>query len=224
LGADDIVGLRQGCPSGKILSPGEIACFLSHRRCWQIAADSSDPYTVICEDDIFLGREAYPILSRWDWIPAGAGLIKLETSTRSVMRDKQKVSVISGRSLFRLYQDTGSGCYITSRTAARELLRKTEKICDPVDNYLFDSTLPHSHGQVVLQLSPAVAIQEFYFHRTGEQVLHSSIHAERRERRRTGFEKFKREVVRPFEQAVKGISALRMMLIGSRRADRVKFE
>src|SRR5690606_25227451 len=119
------------------LGPGEVACFLSHRRCWEIAASGPDEYTVICEDDIFLGRNAAAIFSEASWIPAGAGIVKLETSYLTVILAKDETARIDNRKVFLLLPDTsGSACYVISSETARLLLNASNRICHPVDHFL----------------------------------------------------------------------------------------
>jgi len=61
------------------LTAGEIGCFLSHRKCWEAAAAGSESHVAIFEDDVHLGKNAAEILSRTDWIPDDADVVKIET-------------------------------------------------------------------------------------------------------------------------------------------------
>lgn len=221
----EIARWRQGTPNFYELGPGEIGCFLSHRKCWEMAAASLDPFTVVCEDDIFLGRNADAIFSGCDWVPAGAGIIKLEASHPKVLLGKDKVAEIDGRSLHLLLRDfTGASCYLVSRDCAARLVAATTTFSDPVDQYLFNGNLPYSHGESVLQLVPAIAVQETFLRNLSELTLDSALRNERRARRRTGLEKFRREILRPFEKLAQKISGLFMRLFSDRQWIRVRFE
>lgn len=225
LSPEEIARWRQGEPNFYELGPGEVGCFLSHRKCWEIAAASPEPFTVICEDDIFLGRNAAAVLGSHDWIPRDAGIVKLEGSRPKVLLGKRSAGEVDGRTLYPLLRDfTAAGCYMVSRTCAARLVAATETFCDPVDQYLFAGNLPYSHGQPVLQLVPAVAIQEFFLTTPSDLKLGSALRGERRAKRRTGFEKFRREVIRPFEKIGRSANDLFIRCFGDRRWQRIRFK
>ncbi|WP_295813225.1 glycosyltransferase family 25 protein, partial [uncultured Nitratireductor sp.] len=196
-----IASRRKGAPNFYELGAGEVACFLSHRRCWEIAADSAETHTLVCEDDLFLGKDAGSVLADRAWMPEDDGIVKVEASRFRIMLGKRAVSEVQGRSVHALYRDyAGAGAYVLSRTCARELLDMTESFCDPVDQFLFNRTIPGWHGRPVYQLVPAVAIQEVFLKPRSGQALGSALQGERRTKRRTGLGKLRREVTRPFEQ------------------------
>src|SRR5690606_11965028 len=99
LSPDEIARWRQGEPNFYELGPGEVGCFLSHRKRWEIAAASPEPFTAICEDDIFLGRNARTVLGSHDWIPHDAGVVKLEEGRARVLVGQCKVAERNGRTL-----------------------------------------------------------------------------------------------------------------------------
>src|SRR5690606_23429838 len=109
------------------------------------------------------------------------------------------------------------------RDCAARLVLASDTFCDPLDQYLFNGDLPYSHGEPVLQLVPAVAIQEYFLTGPGNMTLDSTLRGERRAKRRTGFEKLRREVARPFQKLTKGAVALGMKLFGPRHWIRVPF-
>lgn len=224
LAPEEIDRWRQGTPNFYELGPGEVACFLSHRKCWEMAASGDEPFTVICEDDIFLGRNAHAVLSNHDWVPADAGIVKLEGNRHRVILGKERKGEIDNRTLHPLLRDVAaSGCYLVSRRFAKHLLSVTETFCDPIDQYLFSGNLPYSHGQPVLQLVPAVAIQEFFLAKPGKLTLGSALRGERRAKRRTGLEKIRRELARPFKKLGRHMFALGMKLFSDRVRVRVPF-
>src|SRR5690606_7861017 len=118
---------------------------------------SPEPFTVICEDDIFLGRNAAAVLGGSNWIPADAGIVKLEVIRQKVLVTKHASGEIDGRYVHRLLRDfAGSGCYVISRKSAARLGAVSATFCDPIDQYLFNGNLPYSHGETVFQLVPGV--------------------------------------------------------------------
>ena len=80
--------IAERCTPDAKLGVSELACFLSHRKCWQAIADLAIPHAVIFEDDVLLGKDAAEILNRSDWIPPHAALIKLETNARPTIAEK----------------------------------------------------------------------------------------------------------------------------------------
>ena len=60
------------------LSPGELACFMSHVSIWQKMVDEQIPHLAIFEDDVYLGQNADYFLSNDTWIQSDWQIIKLE--------------------------------------------------------------------------------------------------------------------------------------------------
>jgi glycosyl transferase family 25 len=67
------------------LSPVEIGCFLSHRRCLERIATGEDEFAVIFEDDVRLSQGAARLLSTSDWIPDDADIVKIESHGAQVL-------------------------------------------------------------------------------------------------------------------------------------------
>ena len=59
------------------LRPGEIACFLSHRFCWQKLVNSNNDWALILEDHCEFSQLADRYLKSTDWIPCNCELIQL---------------------------------------------------------------------------------------------------------------------------------------------------
>lgn len=195
---------RTGKPRFYELGAGEIACFLSHRKCWEIAAKSEDAYTIVCEDDIFLGENAAAIFGDDGWIPEGAGVVRLEACRpRSLICNapSAKIGERGVHALFRAH--AGAGAYIISRKFAGKLTHDTHAFDDPVDQFLFNRERLLEPGCGVFQLVPAVAIQEYFLKPAASLELGSTLRGERREKRRSGIEKLRRELLRPIEQLIR---------------------
>jgi glycosyl transferase family 25 len=147
-------------PGTQRLDRGSIACFLSHRAAWRRIAEQDDPLALILEDDIIFGENARAILSRTDWIPADADIIRLETFRRHTVYDRTPVAEIDGRDLVRLrHIHLGGGAYILTRAAAAALLARTEQFSYAVDYVLSDPHCPEFCGMNVVQMVPALCIQ-----------------------------------------------------------------
>jgi len=152
------------------LTPAEIACFESHRSAWQLLVDSGEPWLAVFEDDVLLAPPIAALLGSDAWIPAGTDLVKLETFEARVAIAAKGVAV-EGVSLHRL-QTThcGSAGYILSRQCALDLLRKTGMFTRPVDIVIFHHEQEVCRGMRILQMVPAVCIQERFIADPAQQV------------------------------------------------------
>ncbi|MBY8917418.1 glycosyltransferase family 25 protein [Nitratireductor sp. L1-7-SE] len=169
---------RTGKPRFYELGAGEIACFLSHRKCWEIAAKSEDAYTIVCEDDIFLGENAAAIFGDDGWIPEGAGVVRLEACRPKTLIGKAAVSTVAGRKVHPLrVARAGAGAYLISRSCAQVLHTNSRVFCDPVDQFLYSSGLFHKKSFGIYQIDPSPAIQEVFL--KNDRVLGSSLFKER---------------------------------------------
>ncbi|TPM34283.1 glycosyltransferase family 25 protein [Mesorhizobium sp. B2-3-4] len=146
-----------------ILSPTEIACFLSHKACWHIIAEGVDAYGAVFEDDTVFTAKAGPLLADVRWIPADANIIKLETVFRKAVIGMMPSPVGFSFSLARLYGvHLGAGAYIISKKAARDLLQATGDFNIPVDHVLFDPTVATSSSKTIYQILPAACAQGLF--------------------------------------------------------------
>jgi len=204
LPADEFARWRQGTPHFGEMRAGEVACYLSHRRCWEIAAAGSEPL-VICEDDLYLGENARGILADASWIPADADIIKLEKHVLPIVVDRKPAGLAFGRQLVRVRGlDNGAGAYILAPRCAARLLQMIVAVSDPFDQILFNPRLPIFSRLVIYQMVPALCIQDsIRHHGTFGTTLNTTLPRDRV--RRKGFAEIKRRFERPFEQAVRGL-------------------
>jgi GR25 family glycosyltransferase involved in LPS biosynthesis len=118
------------------LTPGEVGCFLSHKRCWEIIAQGEAPYGLIAEDDLVLDdavflnalslAERYADEDSFFRFPAKAR----ERPAVTVARQRDAAlflpRVIGLQAIFQL----------VGRNAARRMLDLTTVIDRPVDTLL----------------------------------------------------------------------------------------
>ena len=157
------------------MTPPEVGCFYSHMHCYKLIAEGEDAFGVIFEDDVILSKNAAYYLTNCTWIPAGADIIKIETTSEN---KKVKISNIlelpHGDVGIGKLESThlGTGGYVISRKAAKLILKRLSQPEMPIDNYLF---MP-GHGPLtdlkVYQLTPAICKQK---------LLESTIDVERSE-------------------------------------------
>lgn len=120
------------------LRPGEIACFLSHRKCWQELIDSNSEWALVLEDHCDFSPKAEKYLKSSDWIPKGCDLVQL-IFTETPSYTNQQIDLPDGNALIKLLCSSSrrASAYFISRKAAELALRESLQIPSPVDNFLF---------------------------------------------------------------------------------------
>lgn len=158
------------------LRPGEVACFESHKRAWQMLVDSGEPWIAVFEDDVCLGSAIVALLGRHDWIPPATDLVKLETFQERVVL-APRASAAPGCRLHRLYSThLGAAGYVISRRWAAELLRMSDGYREPVDWLLFDLDTDASPKANILQVVPAPCIQQQWLAaRANQAPMHQTL-------------------------------------------------
>ena len=144
-----------------LLTPGEVACFLSHRLAWQLLVERNLPYALVLEDDVLIGQAGAGLLASDSWVPADADIVKLETDFKPVRRATRAVSREAGYDVVRLYSSHYcTAAYLVTQAAARRLLTATERFRDAVDEMIFAVRSPLSRSLTIYQMDPAPFVQE----------------------------------------------------------------
>lgn len=158
------------------LSLAEIACFLSHRKCWEVIVRENITHAAILEDDVYLSEFSGRLLSSESWIPKFVRVLKIEATHPDLFIGFESEPSPD----LRIYKSgdawVGSAGYIVTKQAARALLEFGPISC-PVDKFLFDkaerSRLFDTH-----EIRPGVCIQASHFGEV-EGFLASTIGVER---------------------------------------------
>ena len=160
------------------LTKGEIGCFLSHAALWQRIATGEDPFAAIFEDDIHVSRHLADFLndiSPMTALPFGADLIKLETMGTRVVVGRHPLGEIGATHLHTLHsRHLGAAVYIISREAARYWVEQADARTFPSDCIFLNDT-PQFKKLNIIQVVPALAIQEYYHNRNARQDFGSLI-------------------------------------------------
>jgi glycosyl transferase family 25 len=203
------------------LTAGEIACFESHRLAWKSLVESGESWLVVFEDDVVLAPAIAPLLLSHDWIPEGVDVVKLETFEART-KVAPKGLPVPGTVLHRLRAThCGSAGYVLSRQTAEWLLKNSESYSRPVDIFLFDVEQPSARNLHIVQMVPALCIQERFLADRAERrpqyegLISRSEVAEPLQRPR-GFAKWRQEADRVFRQ-IRRPWALLKSLVPSRR-------
>ncbi|WP_294534969.1 glycosyltransferase family 25 protein [uncultured Rhodoblastus sp.] len=159
---------RQSPPTEKGPTRFEIACLTSHREAWAKFLTTDSAFACFLEDDVHFSPDFGAFVGEESWIPATAQAVKLDTFFQSVMLGPPEAQV-KRRRLARLYtRHESCAAYILSREGAGFFMRATEKPTLPVDYIVFPED-PAQQGLMLLQLAPAVAIQDSLYLRHHDQ-------------------------------------------------------
>jgi len=159
--ADHVANLQPQSKFGKPLNKGEIACFMSHRKCWAMIADGSDEFGAVIEDDVYFTDDAGQFLRSDEWLPEQVGLLKIETLMDRVFISRASRIRIGRHLIHRLTgAHLGTGGYIVSKRYAQQLLSlSNDTLPCPVDHFMFDPQLPPMAQNSVYQIVPALCVQ-----------------------------------------------------------------
>ena len=142
------------------LTPAEIGCFLSHKKCFELIAAGEDNYGVVLEDDAELSEDARLYLAAQSWIPKAADIIKFETCGARVRLSHIISNPESNIRLGRLLSShLGAAGYIVSKNAAKLILPLLEHTKEPIDDFLFTPGRGILNSMVVYQTVPAFCRQ-----------------------------------------------------------------
>ena len=175
------------------LRPAEVACFQSHRKCWQEILDRGLEAALIIEDDVDIIDEEFKAAVKLAMKEIKMGdLIRFPIKPREKPRNRSVT-----RDNISIFEPTliglGMVAQIVTYGAARRLLERTERFDRPVDAYL---QLRWKHGVRVLTLWP-----------NGVREISSILGGSMIQEKSTG-DRIRREILRPLYRAKLGIYAL----------------
>lgn len=199
-------------PSLRRMTTSEVACFLSHRKAWELICQQDADYGAVFEDDIDFGTNLQALLSSTSWIRPEMDLIKLDKATRKHVEFGEKIVVEPGLEVKRMLSlHVGCGGYIISKRFAQKLLVKSTTFHVPIDHFLFNPEEEIFGQASIWQAMPAVCLHQQFsdapFLPAGAEL--SSLQSSRKEtirlhQRQAGrlmffIRKLNREIARPFQ-------------------------
>jgi glycosyl transferase family 25 len=207
----EVAALNPRNNENRVLTKGEIACFLSYRKAWQAIVDGDHTHVAVFEDDVKLTPEAATLLADLGWVPDSADIIKIDVLPAGAMLSGAQQVGGTSFILKNVHTKTVSmAAYIISRPCAQKLLNTPTEIRVPVDIAIYDP--PHKILPNVsnTQLTPAVAIQQWAAPKARhlpENAEVSTLEADRKTARAgrsnlhpLGLARLKIELVRPAKQ------------------------
>lgn len=213
--------------AGSKLGPGEIGCFLSHRAIWKKLVDSGEERALVFEDDVRLSAALPELLARKDWIPATAGVVKLDTSGKLIGVRKSMAPAPGGRALHSLRTvHMGAAGYILSRSFAATLIERSAVLNEAVDRFMFGNQAAKRDDGRLWQLVPAIVSQEKRFNSDLQPELESLIRHERRGNRSllARLKRLPRNLAVPFRKLVAAAARPYRTAVGDIRYLRVRFQ
>lgn len=143
------------------LYDAEVACFLSHIKCWEIIAHGESNCGAVFEDDVLISKDLHKIFSYSD-LPSGIDILCIESFNCSVKLKKYGSIEFSDRKAEALVDfQPGSAGYILTKSAAKKLLKLSSYgINCPVDHFLFDPHFDVMKSLNVRQLNAGLVIQQ----------------------------------------------------------------
>ncbi|MCD1627065.1 glycosyltransferase family 25 protein [Seohaeicola saemankumensis] len=165
------------------LSPTEVACFRSHRKCWQRIVDQDLDAAFVLEDDVEFDPEIFPRA-----VKLAMGLVRQGDFVRFPQKQRQvKGNTLAQDEDIQLTLpariELGMIAQIVTKEAAKRLLQCTTDFDRPVDCLL---QMPWEHGARVLSVWPS-GVKEVSNHLGGSMIDHKVF----------GLAKLKREINRP---------------------------
>ena len=146
------------------LKAGEIGCFLSHRKCWEMIERSPYNFGCVMEDDAVISdRFPEAIISARN-LPDYVDVLKLDTTFKRVWLDRGSIAVHSIHASRLRSGHYGAGAYIVSKNAAKVLLAKSKTFAIGVDVFLFDPLIGAAHDLRVYQCAPAVCGHDYFIY------------------------------------------------------------
>ena len=159
--SDDYGRMQTDCTNWPVLYDAEIACFLSHIKCWEAIAQGEDSCGAVFEDDVLISKDLNRVLAGSE-LPVGVDILCVESFNCSVKLKKYGAIDFFGRKAEAIVDfQPGSAGYILTKDAAEKLLElSTHGINCPVDHFLFDPHFEAMKHLNVRQLNAGLVIQQ----------------------------------------------------------------
>ncbi|PBC03325.1 glycosyltransferase family 25 protein [Mesorhizobium sp. WSM3860] len=169
----EIADVNKPAAEAAAMTPEEVGCFLSHRKCWERIVSGPDAYGCVFEDDMLISKQAALFLGGdAGWIPRDADIVKIEKVPVRVWLDRA-VSPLPGAFKLALLRSFsfGSGGYILSRVTAERLLAVTRVFSDAVDHVKFNPACGIAGSLKSYQMIPALCVQTQCFYPKGSNLI-----------------------------------------------------
>lgn len=127
------------------MSPGDVACCLSHEKVWKLIAGNKERCAMICEDDIRFREPLVDLSSVVTGMPADCDLLYLYYlnsepngfTDPAFDSDKHNPIIRAGSyKVFSAWSCGGTQCYLITAQGVEKALSSARPIKFPIDGYL----------------------------------------------------------------------------------------
>lgn len=143
------------------LSSGEVACYMSHIKCWETLLESNEQWAAVLEDDALLSSRAKFFLGSTEWIPSNVHILQLHTYEKEwrCRTMSKHFSLHDGSAIYNVISPSfGTCCYLIDKKAAQEALKLSHLIASPIDEFLFNFKSPFVQQFPTLRLNPCCVL------------------------------------------------------------------
>lgn len=160
--AEQASGMRNGMMFPAKRSNAEVACNLSHRKVWEIAASLDAPAVIVLEDDAVIADGFLAFLEWQRYFPMAPAVVKLETFLRPVRTGTHRTAISTDCDIrWLLSAHAGAAAYVISGEAARTSLDDERSAVLLVDEFLFGTRGRFLHRGEVAQAIPSPCVQAY---------------------------------------------------------------
>ncbi|MBQ4833407.1 glycosyltransferase family 25 protein [Pseudoalteromonas sp. MMG010] len=116
------------------LQPGQIGCYLSHRKAWQTIVDRQLEYAIVLEDDFYIDASIHHAINNIEKLSQPWQLIKL-AAYQNRPRPIAYSQALNHQQRLVIHSKLMTGCCATaiSYSGAKQLLEATTRFGRPVD-------------------------------------------------------------------------------------------
>lgn len=138
------------------LSPGEIGCYLSHVRFWEIVVQRGLPHALVLEDDVLCSPRLQEVVD--EALASGVPFDALRLSALRPIRGETLATLSGGeRIVLPTKNPSGTQAYLVTLEGARRMLARLAVLNCPIDDTL---DLYWRHGLRIPVLSPTLVEED----------------------------------------------------------------
>lgn len=164
LSSDEISRVRATSTKWTPLNAGEVGCFLSHRKCWEIIAKGTGQFGCVLEDDVVLSDSFSEAIQVASHLPPNLDILKLDTTFKRMWVDRKPITIGTLKTVRLRSGHYGAGAYILSKRAAQKILDQSATFALGVDVFLFDPLIGAARDLRIYQCAPAVCGHDYFIY------------------------------------------------------------
>ena len=143
---EDYSELKYNLLHGKKTNLGELGCYFSHLNVLKKFLNTEEDWALVCEDDIEFNEDIVEIINDALRSEISFDLLRLSGGSNKAKEIGLPLKLKKIRNDFFLSLNfgfkSGTGCYLVNRLAAKNIIKKINKMSLPIDHAL-DLSLIH---------------------------------------------------------------------------------